>query len=116
MRKRFKRKIGAMEIELAILKHFQYIESVAAFLEGSGPEPELIASEDSAVAEWLAEHPDQAITDQQTKLYKTLADAVAAKKAGDEAKAGDLLDQAYLLYSQIERALFANEERREAEE
>jgi len=104
-----------MEIELAILKHFQYIEAVAAFLEGSGPEPELIASEDSAVAEWLVDHPDQAITDQQTKLYKALADAVAAKKAGDDARAGELLDQAYLLYSQIERALFANKERDDAE-
>ncbi|WP_293175001.1 hypothetical protein [Oceanithermus sp.] len=100
-----------MEIELAILRHFQYIESVAAFIEGSGPEPELIASEDSAVAEWLEEHPDQAITDQQTKLYGTLADAVAAKKAGDLEKANALLDQAYTLYSQIERAIFANEER-----
>ena len=105
-----------MEIELAILKHFQYIESVAAFLEGSGPEPTLIDSEDSAVAEWLAEHPDQAITDQQTRLYQTLADAVAAKKAGDDARARELLDQAYLLYSQIERALFVNEEAREAGE
>jgi len=97
-----------MEIELAILKHFQYIESVAAFLEGSGPEPDLIASEDSAVAEWLVDNPDQAITDQQTKLYKALADAVAAKKSGDDEKAGELLDQAYLLYSQIERAIFKN--------
>jgi len=102
-----------MDIELAILKHFQYIESVAAFLEGSGPEPELIASEDSAVAEWLVDHPDQAITDMQTKLYKTLADAVAAKKSGDDAKAGELLDQAYLLYSQIERALFVDIEKEE---
>lgn len=100
-----------MEIELAILKHFQYIESVAAFVEGSGPEPELIASEDSAVAEWLVDHPDQAITDQQTKLYKTLAEAVAAKKTGDVEKANALLDQAYTLYSQIERALFVNIER-----
>ncbi|WP_456410195.1 hypothetical protein [Oceanithermus sp.] len=103
-----------MEIELAILKHFQYIEAVAAFLEGSGPEPELIDSEDSAVAEWLEDHPDQAITDQQTKLYKTLADAVAAKKSGDDARAGELLDQAYLLYSQIEHALFVNKERDDA--
>lgn len=103
-----------MEIELAILKHFQYIESVAAFVEGSGAEPELIAAEDSAVAEWLAEHPDQAITDQQSKLYQTLADAVAAKKAGDEGRANELLDAAYTLYSQIERALFANEGNREA--
>ncbi len=102
-----------MEIELAILKHFQYIESVAAFLEGSGSEPELIASEDSAVAEWLIDHPDKAITDQQTKLYKALADAVAAKKGGDDAKAGELLDQAYLLYSQIERAIFVNVEKEE---
>ncbi len=100
-----------MEIELAILKHFQYIESVAAFVEGSAPEPELIASEDSAVAEWLEEHPDQTITDQQSKLYKTLADAVTAKKAGDLDKANALLDQAYTLYSQIERALFVNQER-----
>ena len=105
-----------MEMELAILKHFQYIESVAAFLEGSGPEPELIASEDSAIAEWLEDNPDQAITDQQTKLYKTLADAVAAKKAGDDDKANQLLDQAYLLYSQIERAIVANEENRLKEE
>ena len=104
-----------MEIELAILKHFQYIESVAAFLEGSGPEPELIAAADSAVAEWLVDHPDQAITDQQTKLYQTLFDAVAAKKAGDVDRANSLLDAAYLLYSQIERALFVNEEKREAE-
>ncbi|WP_457636809.1 hypothetical protein [Oceanithermus sp.] len=100
-----------MEIELAILKHFQYIESVAAFLEGSGPEPELIASEDSAVAECLVDHPDQAITDMQTKLYKKLADAVAAKKAGNDEEANKLLDEAYLLYSQIERALFVNEEK-----
>jgi len=105
-----------MEMELAILKHFQYIESVAAFIEGSGPEPKLIASEDSAVAEWLEDNPDQAITDQQTKLYKTLADAVAAKKAGDLDKANQLLDEAYLLYSQIERALVVNEENRQAEE
>jgi len=105
-----------MEMELAILKHFQYIESVAAFIEGSGPEPDLIASEDSAVAEWLEDNPDQAITDQQTRLYKALADAVAAKKAGDADKANLLLDQAYLLYSQIERGLAVNEENRQAEE
>jgi len=105
-----------MEMELAILKHFQYIESVAAFIEGSGPEPNLIASEDSAVAEWLEDNPDQAITDQQTKFYKVLADAVSAKKAGDTDKANQLLDQAYLLYSQIERALAVNEENRQAEE
>jgi len=105
-----------MEMELAILKHFQYIESVAAFIEGSGPEPDLIASEDSAVAEWLEDNPDQAITDQQTMLYKTLADAVAAKKTGNIDSANQLLDQAYLLYSQIERALAVNEENREAEE
>jgi len=105
-----------MEMELAILKHFQYIESVAAFIEGSGPEPNLIASEDSAVAEWLEDNPDQAITDQQTKFYKALADAVAAKKSGDIDKANQLLDQAYLLYSQIERALAVNEENRQAEE
>jgi len=103
-------------MELAILKHFQYIESVAAFLEGSGPEPELIASEDSAIAEWLVDNPDQAITDQQTKLYKTLADAVSAKKAGDDDKANQLLDQAYLLYSQIERGIVVNEENRLKEE
>jgi len=105
-----------MEMELAILKHFQYIESVAAFIEGSGPEPDLLASEDSAVAEWLADNPDQSITDQQTIFYKTLSDAIAAKKAGKVDEANQLLDKAYLLYSQIERAIAANEENRQAGE
>lgn len=95
-----------MEIEQVVLAHFQYIERVAQFLEGSGPEPELTSPEACPLGEWLKAHPNPALVEPHARFHQTLADAVAKKKAGAEAEAKALLDQAYTLYSQIEYALF----------
>ncbi len=95
-----------MEIEQVVFAHFQYIERVARFLEGSGPEPELSSPEECTMGQWLKEHPNPALAEPHARFHQVLAEAVAKKKAGAEAEAQALLDQAYTLYSQIEHALF----------
>jgi len=95
-----------MEIEQVVLAHFQYIERVAQFLEGSGPEPELTSPEECALGQWLKEHPNPALAEPHARFHAILAEAVAKKKAGAGAEAKALLDQAYTLYSQLEHALF----------
>ncbi len=95
-----------MIIEQVVLAHFQYIERVAAFLEGSGPEPELSSPEACTMGEWLKEHPNPEMAEPHARFHEILARAVEAKKAGREDEARSLLDQAYPLYSQLERMLF----------
>jgi hypothetical protein len=95
-----------MEIEQVVLAHFRYIERVAQFLEGSGPEPELTSPEACALGQWLKEHPNPKLVEPHARFHQALADAVAKKKAGAEGEARALLDRAYTLYSQIEHALF----------
>ncbi len=95
-----------MEIEQVVLAHFQYIERVAAFLEGSGPEPEPSSPEECAMGQWLRENPNPAMVEPHNRFHAILAEAVAKKKAGAESEAKALLDQAYTIYSQLEHALF----------
>jgi len=95
-----------MEIEQVVLSHFQQIEKVAAFLEGSGPEPELESLEDCMMTKWLAEHPNPKMAEPHARFHELLAQAVALKKEGKDDEARALLDQAYTLYSQLEHALF----------
>jgi len=95
-----------MEIEQVVLSHFQYIEKVAAFLEGSGPEPELTSPEACPMGQWLKEHPNPKMAEPHERFHQILAEAVEKKKQGQEAEAKALLDQAYTLYSQLEHALF----------
>ncbi len=95
-----------MEIEQVVLSHFQYIERVAQFLEGSGPEPELTSPEECVMGQWLKEHPNPGMVEPHARFHQVLAEAVAKKKAGAGGEAKALLDRAYTLYSQLEHALF----------
>jgi len=95
-----------MEIEQVVLSHFQQIERVAAFLEGSGPEPELEPADACPMGQWLKEHPNPKMDEPHQRFHEILAEAVALKKAGKDDEAKARLDQAYTLYSQLEHALF----------
>ncbi len=95
-----------MEIEQVVLSHFQYIERVAKFLEGTGPEPELTSPEACMLGQWLKENPNPKLIEPHAKFHRILAEAVGVRKQGDDAKAHDLIEQAYTLYSQLEHALF----------
>ncbi len=95
-----------MEIEQVVFSHFQYIEKVAAFLEGSGPEPEIENVEDCMMTKWLKESPNPKMEEPHARFHQVLEEAVEKKKQGQDAEARALLDQAYTLYSQLEHALF----------
>lgn len=97
-----------MEIEQVVLAHFQYIERVAAFLEGSGPDPsdQLTSADDCPMGAWLREHPNERLVELHERFHRLLDEAVALAKAGEGEKARPLLDEAYTLYSQLEHGLF----------
>jgi len=94
-------------VDEVVLAHFQYIEAAAAFLEGSGPEPELSSADECLMGKWLAEHPDERMVELHERFHELIRQAVDAGKRGDKEAARMLLDQAYTLYAQLEHGLFA---------
>jgi len=95
-----------MEIELVVLANFQSIDKVAAFIEDSGPEPELSTVEDCPMTEWLKDNPRPDLDEPHEDFHRVLIEAVEKKKQGQIDEANDLLNRAFLLYSQLERAIF----------
>ncbi len=95
-----------MEIEMVVLTNFQALDKVAAFLEGSGPEPELTTAQDCPMSEWLKDNPRPDLDEPHEEFHRVLLEAVERKKQGLIDEANALLDRGFLLYSQLERAIF----------